>query len=791
MDLGEIKKADLREYARAKYGIECNSKGMAHCPFHPPDKTPSLSFYQWKGGSWRYKCFHEDSKTGTIIDFVMALEGKDRKEACSQLLKEFGGSIEKVDPKILAPAAETKPGPAVKKERKVRDRKKAVHKPFFDYKDPDGKLLYRKSKYVYEDGYKEFFFKHHPPGKPDLWDETSKGPAEWVPYNLDKFKGNTEVIICEGEKDANTITRLKAGHLATSAPTGKGSWPDPITPHFKAFKKMFFLYDVGAEKNVQGHAQKLQKAYPKAEIFIVKVPMKKEGADITDYLLTIKDLKQKQAALSGLLNKSEKFMADKIEGDRPHAIQADLEKIILARLIQQPEYLTLEGLEASLFSAGPSRRIFRAIKKLIKDGEKIDEILVSKEAGIKVNEALEVVGGIDRIPAENFKRHIQKLREATHHKDLFNEIEKQKEAFVKGAPPDFSALGKILDKIEGDKPDKKRPQAETLTEFLKRDLPKRQVLIEPILGLEEMTMIHGRPKIGKSLLSLQIARSLITGEAWLGFTTHKIDRPILIIQVELSMSLMQERAQNFFGDIADLKVIDSNMMILDKVIIPFQSRNIFLDDPAGQDQVLCFIEDFNPALVILDPYSKFFSDEEMALKNPRPFFDFWQEQIEAHRLSLLFIHHDAKFQEGKLGGQKALGTTSINASTDGNWNVERILDAGLDPVEFLRTARLSFESRNWENIRPLDIRIGDNLAFETIDLPRGSVNEWDLVEEIEKAGGQIDLKALLPKFKSKEMFYKAKNRALSDGLIDEIKLETRGNPVMLLLKGGDTRNKTE
>lgn len=776
MDLGEIKKADLREYVREKYGRVCNSSGMILCPFHD-DRKPSLHFYQTKGGSWGFKCHGAGcGKGGSIIDFVMAMEGIDKKEAIARLLKEFEGPIKKIDPKNLAPAIKKDAkDPSAKKAalKDAHDLENAKLKFNFDYKDPAGKVVYRKVKYVFEDGEKEYKLKHPAPGKPGLWDWT-KGKADWIPYNLDKFKGNTEVVICEGEKDANTITRLKAGLLATSAPTGESKWHDVLTPHFKDFKKTYFLYDVGNEKSVQGHAQKLQTAFPKMEIFIVIVPLEKREADITDYLSTFKTQKLKRIALVDLLDKSEKFTADEIEGDRPHTAQTDLEKIVLARLIQRPKFLASKGLEVSLFSPGPLRRIFRAIEKLAKNNEKIDEILVSKEAGIKVNEALEIIGGIDQIPAENFKYHIQKLREAVHYKELFNEAEKQRSCFIKGAPVNLVKCEAILDELKKNGSKQERPKAYTLTEFLKQDYPERKTLIDPILGLQEITMIHGRPKIGKSLLSLQLARCLATGADWFGFKTYKLDRPILIIQNEISGGLMQERARASLGDMTDK----------DKIIIPEQSRNIFLNEESGQDYMSCLLEDFKPGALILDCYEKFFPNLEMALKDPRPFFNFLREKTEAQNLSVTFIHHDAKFQEGKIGGLKSLGTITIAGSTDGNWNIDRILDVGLDPVEFNRTARLSFESRLWEPLRPVDIRINDKSSFDLVDIPKRVVDEWDIVEEIERAGGQIEFKELLKKYSSRKMLYKAKERALDQDLIDETELKTKGNPIILMLKRG-------
>jgi len=182
-----------------------------------------------------------------------------------------------------------------------------------------GKIPYRKVKIIYTDGSKGYFFQHPVEGKPDLWDWT-KGKTPHIPYHLDLFKNYEDVIIAEGEKDADTINRLKIGFLATSAPTGKGAWPDEMTPHFERFGKITFCYDIGAEKNVLSHAGKLQKAYPKTEIFIIKIPMSEEGSDITDYLETQRD---KPMALLDLLDKSKRFKTREDEEDRAHIINVD------------------------------------------------------------------------------------------------------------------------------------------------------------------------------------------------------------------------------------------------------------------------------------------------------------------------------------------------------------------------------------------------------------------------------------------------------------------------------------
>lgn len=316
MDLDGIKrKVNLIDYARKHYGYKCNSEGKGSCLFDPPDKHSSFSIWQTNNGIWRFKCFHKD-KSGSIIDLKMELESLSKEEACSQLIKEFKEGkispfLEKKKAGLMNQNPNSKRGTIPKEEKKIKKRE------YFNYKDQDGKIVYRKVKLMYEDGNKQFLFQHLIEGKG--WDWT-KGKAEHVPYNLDKFKDQEDVIICEGEKDANTISGLNIEFLATTAPTGKSGWPDTIVQYFKGFKKATFIYDVGAEKDVKKHAATLKKAFPKMHVFICKVPMDKEGNDITDYLMTQAD---RPMAFLDVLDKSKEFKIEEVPEDRVHIINVD------------------------------------------------------------------------------------------------------------------------------------------------------------------------------------------------------------------------------------------------------------------------------------------------------------------------------------------------------------------------------------------------------------------------------------------------------------------------------------
>jgi hypothetical protein len=114
------------------------------------------------------------------------------------------------------------------------------------YTDELGNNLYRKIKCVTRDPEqpKFFYFERWENGQ---WrgkktpDEKILEGVRIVPYRLDKFVGKSTVLLCEGEKDAETVAAL--GFVSTSSPFGHNNWPPEITPCFKDMT-VYILYDV-------------------------------------------------------------------------------------------------------------------------------------------------------------------------------------------------------------------------------------------------------------------------------------------------------------------------------------------------------------------------------------------------------------------------------------------------------------------------------------------------------------------------------------------------------------------
>lgn len=294
MNLDQIKKdVDLREYAADHYSVRVGQSGKASCPLHPPDKNASFSIFKGNDGTWRWKCHHEGIG-GSIVDLKARLERLAEKEAISLLLSEF----DPTRPKAVAPRPpqapfSSTPAPATPKQALEIAREHV-------YVDAAGSPVFKKIKYNPNPLKISWAFLHH---DGNGW-QSGKGGRELIPYHLDKFKNQTRCIICEGEKDADTINGLGLDLFATSAPTGCSSWPESITPCFAQFKEVIFLYDVGTDEHVLKHAAKLKAAYPKLAIRIAKVPGTEPNFDITDYLA---DMPAKADAIQDILDKARTF----------------------------------------------------------------------------------------------------------------------------------------------------------------------------------------------------------------------------------------------------------------------------------------------------------------------------------------------------------------------------------------------------------------------------------------------------------------------------------------------------
>lgn len=128
-----------------------------------------------------------------------------------------------------------------------------------------------------------------------------------VPYRLPLWKDKVEVIIAEGEKDADALAEL--GFASTSGPFGVDNWPAELNPWFKG-KDVVIAYDVGEDAGAGKVAAALWGTAK--TIQICSLPSDVYEFDISDLLAKYKDREGKLWAIRSLLEAAKPYAPPEI-----------------------------------------------------------------------------------------------------------------------------------------------------------------------------------------------------------------------------------------------------------------------------------------------------------------------------------------------------------------------------------------------------------------------------------------------------------------------------------------------
>lgn len=242
---------DLKEFLSRLRGVKGpNASGeyMARCPAHD-DKTASLCVREGEKGIV-LKCQTGRCSTQDIVS-AMGLSMKD-----------------------------------LFRESKSRKSDKKTFVCAYRYTDEDGKLLYEACRYRYENGQKTFLLRQPDPGKPGEYKYTKAG-VRMVLYRLPEvlkaIKEGRPVIVCEGEKDADTLTKM--GYTATTNAMGAGKWSQGYTESLKGADVIILPdNDQPGEDHARMVATNIRNTAKSVRIAWLKdvIPDLKAKADISD-----------------------------------------------------------------------------------------------------------------------------------------------------------------------------------------------------------------------------------------------------------------------------------------------------------------------------------------------------------------------------------------------------------------------------------------------------------------------------------------------------------------------------
>ncbi|MBA7526676.1 DNA primase [subsurface metagenome] len=224
---------------------------MALCPFHK-DSNPSLSINKVTG---RYFC-HGCGSKGDHLTFYARLKKlgirKDFRKILAGCASDFGISQDRKKPKVV----------------------KA-----YDYHDEAGQLLFQVCRMK-----PKSFMQRRPDGKGGwIWD--MKG-VKRVLYRLPEVIKADEILLAEGEKDADNLSAL--GFTATTNPMGTGKWKAAYNESLKG-KDVVLIPDNDAAGRM--HADQVEKELQGVAKSVRRLNLQglKDKEDVSDWIAACGD----------------------------------------------------------------------------------------------------------------------------------------------------------------------------------------------------------------------------------------------------------------------------------------------------------------------------------------------------------------------------------------------------------------------------------------------------------------------------------------------------------------------
>jgi hypothetical protein len=230
--------------------------------------------------------------------------------------------------------------------------------------------------------------------------------------------------------------------------------------------------------------------------------------------------------------------------------------------------------------------------------------------------------------------------------------------------------------------------------FMAMPMAEPKWLVRDIWTAGSHGIIGGEPKTSKTTLALALALSVAGGVPFLGQYPVGTQGPVLMIQEENDLKLMQRRmhqlaAHSGLISTRDARVrpaspggLGSTIVSVDMPAeIPLWMMNkcrFDLADEAHRDFLEGYIEQIRPALVILDPmYLIFGPVDANSMRDLQPFLKWIIGLGTEYGCATALVHHMGKASEsnaGRRAGQRLLGSATLHGFTDSALYTTKLVD---------------------------------------------------------------------------------------------------------------------
>lgn len=231
---------------------------------------------------------------------------------------------------------------------------------------------------------------------------------------------------------------------------------------------------------------------------------------------------------------------------------------------------------------------------------------------------------------------------------------------------------------------------------------KKDIIVNNLMKSKGVYLLVSNPKVGKSMLALQLSCSVCNGTPFLGYKVNP--SPVLYITTESDKGQLRERLE-FQG----LSIDNDNLFVIDRDT----KTNISLRDM--ELDIKTFAEEYNGKLIILDMLKDIDFGVQYDINNyqdvSQQIFPKLRTYCDKYNVTFLVTHH-----LNKLG--KTLGSVAFDATVDGRITL-------IENKEGKKYVKLQTINRDFPEL-DIQLKKTDNLNFKKIN----SIEEDELSYEL-------------------------------------------------------------
>lgn len=206
---------------------------------------------------------------------------------------------------------------------------------------------------------------------------------------------------------------------------------------------------------------------------------------------------------------------------------------------------------------------------------------------------------------------------------------------------------------------------ESVSELLEADLPPEQWIIDKLVPWSGFSVIAGEEATGKSFYALSMAKSAVTGEAWIGQYKVEAKCKVLFLDKENERIIAQDRARGLQMD----KCGDNIFRIVRPELFEFADKKGEFSQFAKY--VSAFVKANDIQLIIIDSLIDFIVGDENSGADTQGFFSALREMFPQR--SVMFLAHYGKPYKGqkRTPTQMIAGSRNIGAQITSGLAVQR------------------------------------------------------------------------------------------------------------------------